>query len=61
MTPENPPVAYSGTEITLRDVFAAFALAGICASSHTHTEADEDTLAECAYLHADAMLARREK
>lgn len=60
----NPKLIRNGgtisSEITLRDVFAAFALAGLWASptaKHDGYEAD----AKVSYLAADAMLAEREK
>lgn len=45
-----------GTEVTLRDLFAAICAAGIEASGLTPSK----TLAEMAYEDADALLAKRE-
>lgn len=45
------------TEITLRDLFAAFALAGLSTSPSRPSATD----AKCAYEAADAMLAEREE
>ena len=46
------------TYITLQDLFAAFATAGIVSHGLDHTE---DTVARWAYAYADAMLAERER
>ena len=48
-----------GTNMTLRDLFAAFALAGLL-SDHT-MRAEPKDFAEWAYVDADAMLAERAK
>lgn len=50
------------TEVTLRDLFAAFALNGYCASEteESHFASREAMAAEC-YARADAMLAERAK
>lgn len=47
------------TEITLRDLFAAFAVTGIIAADDNCNTAR--VLADIAYDQADAMLAEREK
>ena len=50
---------YSNPGMSLRDYFAAQALAGLCANlSNTDHAA---TMAERAYKHADAMLEAREE
>ena len=69
--PKNPVLFNSGSAeltdgecITLRDLFAAFALAGMLShSKQSPREATEhkDGIAQPAYQFADAMLAEREK
>ena len=51
------PVYSLGTALTLRDLFAAFALAGLLAGQLTAG----DELASTAYEAADDMLAERER
>jgi hypothetical protein len=51
-------VASLNEGMTLRDYFAAQALAGICADA---TLGAAETIARCAYQLADAMLKEREK
>ena len=74
--PENPELfqpdrdkdgtAYYFTEVTLRDLFAALVVAGVCGNPE-HLDAFADTteakmrLAGTVYSIADAMLAEREK
>lgn len=72
--PENPPLFelenYSdvphgtslfGTDITLRDLFAAAALAGACVETDAGSIIDRSNCAEWCYGMADAMLAERAK
>lgn len=60
MEPAVPPaINISVAGITLRDCFAAFALAGIVA--RPDTEAGLDAITRTAYGMADAMLLRRER
>lgn len=50
------------TEITLRDLFAAAALANPTMTAHTDgSQPPDDTVARWCYLMADAMLAERSK
>ena len=64
--PRNPPLfnvihAKAGdmeTELTLRDLFAAAALAGLCVGE---SQGSFDAYAHDAYKMADAMLAAREQ
>ncbi|GAI74374.1 unnamed protein product [marine sediment metagenome] len=56
--PEGSP--YWCTQITLRDLFAAAALVGLCGHGLNSTPGDNDD-ASLAYKAADAMLAEREK
>ena len=51
---------YSYGGITLRDYFAATALAGLCAKE-SWDDGEENVLANWAYDLADAMLAKRRK
>jgi hypothetical protein len=54
------PVAFpKELGLTLRDVFAALAMAGYCANHKTPGTSDE--IAAWAYANADAMLAERLK
>lgn len=62
---DNPPLLalpnYIGEDcVTLRDLFAAFSLAGMRASPDGYM-ADPAKIAEYAYKDADAMLAERAK
>ena len=62
--PENPPLfskwqGSAWSEISLRDIFAGFALAGACVNEPGVE--DSADLASEAYAHADAMLAERAK
>lgn len=59
--PTNPVLHFNGTAqpITLRDLFAAFALAGFLARNARTYLAHDD--AEYCYGVADAMLSEREK
>ena len=59
--PEHPPTAF--TDITLRDLFAAFALMGIIGSEDLSDGEGYWTgqIATRAYSTADAMLAERSK
>lgn len=75
--PENPPVLhfklkadrideYFGevgyeSSVTLRDLFAAFALTAVSAPANYHTGPCNAAIAERAYLIADAMLRERSK
>jgi hypothetical protein len=56
--PDKPPLACGC--VTLRDLFAAFALAGSRASDEYADESHVGT-ARAAYADADAMLAERER
>jgi len=57
--PEHPPTAF--TDITLRDLFAAFAMGGGMASGRTSRGLSAQMIAEAAYQIANAMLAERSK
>jgi len=61
--PENPKLfkgEFVATEVTLRDMFAAFAMASPYTPVYSkNTELVPDELAECAYRIADAMLEVR--
>jgi hypothetical protein len=68
--PNNPPLVWTSAnmgggihdircEVTLRDLFAAFALAGLEADPNVDMCAN--AIAEAAYADARAMLAEREK
>ena len=68
--PKNPPlfarvhthggtVQEYSTDITLRDLFAAFTLAGL--NANPVIDINSETSAKIAYEDADAMLAEREK
>ncbi len=46
--------------MSLRDYFAAKAMAAIVGTTNTETMARVDLIAECAYEYADAMLKARE-
>ena len=51
-------VVRTQTDITLRDLFAAFAMAGLLAYADDQAFS---SISDYAYRHADAMLAEREK
>lgn len=66
--PRDPQFSSGQPGMTLRDWFAGQALAGLCANHGTLDQliglgftGSKDLLAECAYAHADAMLAERER
>lgn len=55
----NQEGSYYVPGMSLRDYFAAKAMAGLCACPNVKT--DEPTLAKASYMVADAMLKEREK
>ena len=57
--PNNPETR--GVIVTLRDLFAAFCMAGDVASLREENTAGPSAIAAYAYAMADAMLAEREK
>lgn len=69
--PANPsafPTSAINSGMSLRDYFAGQALAGLIANAETPDlliglgfKGSKDMTAECAYAHADAMLAHRER
>lgn len=60
--PDNPPLYAGMTKLELRDLFAAFALAGLMAArAFAAPSGDEDGLSQASYEVADAMLKERAK
>lgn len=53
---EHEPALKISLEITRRDFFAAFALAGLCSNQHIIRTCDFSVIAESAYKQADAMI-----
>ncbi|GAG51859.1 unnamed protein product [marine sediment metagenome] len=63
--PSNPPLIQGNpsdiwSNITLRDLFAAFASHAILRDPQLHPDTTHQMIADIAYQHADALLAQRE-
>ena len=58
---QGPRSTSDGHDITLRDLFAAFALAGLNTCDSEGSRPSSREAAKAAYGDADAMLAEREK
>jgi hypothetical protein len=57
--PPPPPLNPPATDATLRDLFAAEAMAAMISGTRGAMEITDDQIAIWAYMQADAMLARR--